>query len=350
MRLLKEKKFWGLVLAVGLLIYCFYDFDFQEVLAAITAIKIKYLIPLLFLESLIVLIRTTRLKIIFDPVKNVKISQLYPTYNIGMMANLLMPYLTGQVARLILISKKTKLKKAFVFTTTVLEVLFDGLALLATVVLISAFVVLPAEFKAWHFGVLGGVIVVASLLLFILSRSRGLTHKIFELIIIRFPAKARKKIEDIRYSFFSGLEFLRSSKHLFVVSSLSILSWLMQAVMVYLLILAFQFPIGIMEAVIITVVVTILMTVVLAPWNIGTFQGATVATMHPFGINKPEALAFSFLLHIFVYLPPIMLGAFFAFKEGLTLKQIRDEGEKTVEDIDIANGVRADGEFVKTRE
>ena len=72
--------------------------------------------------------------------------------------------------------------------------------------------------------------------------------------------------------------------------------------------------------------------------------------MHPFGINKPEALAFSFLLHIFVYLPPIMLGAFFAFKEGLTLKQIRDEGEKTVEDIDIANGVRADGEFVKTRE
>ncbi|MEE9554845.1 MAG: lysylphosphatidylglycerol synthase transmembrane domain-containing protein [candidate division Zixibacteria bacterium] len=350
MRLLKEKKFWGLVLAVGLLIYCFYDFDFHEVLAAITAIKIKYLIPLLFLESIIVLIRTTRLKIIFDPVKNVKLTVLYPTYNIGMMANLLMPYLTGQVARLYLISKKAGLKKAFVFTTTVLEVLFDGLALFATVILISVFVVLPAEFKAWHFGLLGGVIVISSLLLFILSRSHGLTHRIFEKIIDRFPERARKKIEDIRYSFFSGLEFLRSTKHLFVVSLLSILSWLMQAIMVYLLILAFRFPIGVMEAVIITVVVTILMTVVLAPWNIGTFQGATVATMQPFGISKPEALAFSLLLHIFVYLPPIMLGAFFAFKEGLTLKQLRDEGEKRVEEIDIVSVTREDGEFIKTHE
>jgi len=154
----------------------------------------------------------------------------------------------------------------------------------------------------------------------------------------------RKKIDDIRHSFHDGLEFLRSSRHLFVVSTLSLLSWLLQATMVYLLIKAFGFSIGIVEAVIITIIVTILMTIVLSPWNIGTFQGATVATLQPFGINKPEALAFSFLLHIFVYLPPIILGALFSFKEGLTLKQLRDEGEKGVGDMDNNNNGALAGE------
>jgi len=126
---------------------------------------------------------------------------------------------------------------------------------------------------------------------------------------------------------------------LFVVSALSLLSWLTQAAMVYLLILAFRFSISLWGAVIITAVVTIMMTVVLAPWNIGTFQGATVAAMQPFGIIKPEALAFSFLLHIFVYLPPVILGAFFSFKEGLTFKELKDEGEKGVEGIEIADTV-----------
>ena len=335
---------------MGLLIYCFYDFNFHEVLAAIAAIKITYLLPLLFMESFIVLIRTTRLKIIFDPVKNIKLSFLYPVFSIGMMTNLLMPYLTGQVARLYLISKKVQLKKTFVFTTTVLEVLFDGMALIGTVVLISVFVVVPAEFKAWHFIVLGVFVVFMMAFLFVLSRSHGLIRGITDRATAHMPPQAKKRIDDIRYSFFSGLEFLRSSKHLFVVSALSILSWLVQAVMVYLLIQAFRFQIGIMEAVVITVVVTILMTIVLAPWNIGTFQGATVATMQPFGINKPEALAFSFLLHIFVYLPPIILGAFFSFKEGLTLKQLRDEGEKGVAEIEREREAAEESEFAKAGE
>lgn len=350
MKLLKRKRFWGLVLAVGLLIYCFYDFDFHQVVAAIVAIKIKYLIPLLFVESFIILIRTTRLKIIFDPVKNIRVRQLYPIYAIGMMSNLLMPYLTGQVARIYLISKRVRVKKTFVFTTTVLEVLFDGMALIGTVVLISIFVVIPDEIRAWHFFVLGGVIVLLTATLFVLSHSHGLSHRIFERITVHFPTAARKKIEDIRYSFLSGLEFLRSSRHLFVVSSLSLLSWLVQATMVYLLIQAFRFPIGIMEAVIITVVVTILMTIVLAPWNIGTFQGATLATMQPFGINKPEALAFSFLLHIFVYLPPIILGMLFSFREGLTLKELRDKGERGVDGLEGERSGTGESEMARAAE
>ncbi len=339
MNFIKQKRFWGLLLAAGLLVYCFYDFDFHSVLAALSSLNIKYLIPLICLEGIIVFVRTVRLKIIIDPVKRIGVTYMYPIYCIGMMTNLLMPYLTGQVARLYLISKRAQLRKTFVFTTTVLEVLFDGMALLGIVLLISLFMVIPTQFKAWHFVVLGGIILGILVVLYVLSRSHGKSHDFLSKLTIHLPPATKKRIDDIKYSFLSGLQFLRSTKHLFVVSALSLLSWLTQAAMVYLLILAFRFSISLWGAVIITAVVTIMMTIVLSPWNIGTFQGATVAAMQPFGITKPEALAFSFLLHIFVYLPPVILGAFFSFKEGLTFKELKDEGKKGVEDIEIGDTV-----------
>ncbi len=344
MKFIKRKRFWGLLLAAGLLVYCFYDFDFHGVLAALSSLNIRYLIPLIFLEILIAVVRTLRLKIIIDPIKRVGFTYIFPTYCIGMMTNLLMPFLTGQVARLYIISKKTRLAKTFIFTTTVLEVLFDGMALLGIVLLISLFFVIPSQFKAWHFILLGGMVLAVLILLLILSRSQGKSHDFISRFTVHLPPATKKRIEDIKNSFLSGLQFLRSTRHLFVVSSLSLFSWLAQAAMVYLLILAFQFSISLWGAVIITAVVTIMLTIVIAPWNIGTFQAATVAAMQPFGITKPEALAFSFLLHVFVYLPPVILGAFFSFKEGLTFRELKDEGEKGVEDIKMADTVAPEGE------
>jgi hypothetical protein len=334
LKLLKSKRFWGLFLTVALLVYCFYDFNFHQVIRAFSEVNFLYVIPLIFLEAMIAYIRALRLKFLIDPIKKIRQSDLYPIYCIGMMTNLLMPYLTGQVARIYLLSKKGQLKKTYLFTTTVLEVLFDGMALVGITLVISMFFVLPDEFRAWHFIVMGGLVMAASLALIFLSRMRGLGAKLFSRFSDFMPSVVGRKINDVTHSFFSALEALKSTKHFFLVSTLSVMSWVAQAGLVYLLILAFGFDITVWGAVIITIIVTIMMLVVLAPANIGTFQAATLAALKPFGVVKAPALAFSFLLHIAVYLPPILLGAFYSFKEGLTLKQLRVEGEKAAEDME----------------
>jgi glycosyltransferase 2 family protein len=329
LKLLKSKKFWGLLLAVALLVYCFRDFNFHDVIKAISQVDYWYLIPLIFLEAVIAYIRTARLKYIIDPFKKIRTSELYPIYCIGMMTNLIMPYLTGQVARIYLLSKKGKLKKTFLVTTTVLEVLFDGLALIGIGLFISLFFVLPDEFHVWDFFAMAGLIILTALFLFWISHLRQTSGGLLDRIINKLPIKVRKRADDIKISVFSGLETLKSSRHFTMVTLLSVLSWVTQAGLVYLLILAFGFKISLWGAVVITTMVTVMMIVVMAPVNIGTFQLATLAALAPFGINKSSALAFSFLLHIAVYIPPIILGAFFSFKEGLTLKQLRDQGEKS---------------------
>jgi glycosyltransferase 2 family protein len=315
---------------------------------AISSVHFLYLIPLIFLEAAIAYIRTARLKYIIDPVKDIKVNTLYPIYCIGMMTNLLMPYLTGQVARIYLLSRRGRLKKTFLVTTTMLEVIFDGLALIGITLFISFFIVMPSEFHAWHFFVLAGLLIFATIYLFWLSRRGGKSAGILGIIFSKLPLRLRKRFEEIRSSFLAGLETLRSSKHLLMVSLLSILSWIAQATLVYILILAFGFNIKVWGAVVITTIITVMMIIVLSPVNIGTFQAATRAALLPFGIIKSEALAFSFLLHIAVYIPPIILGAFFSFKEGLTLKQLRTESEKGVDDDEGAIGSAPD-QILETR-
>ncbi len=349
MSVLKRKRFWGLLLTIGLLVYCFYDLDLYAIGQAISAIDIRYLLPLVFVEVIIAFIRAARFTYFVDAFKPAKIGKIFPIYCIGIMTNLLMPYLTGQVARIFLLSKKAHVKKTSIFTTTVLEVLFDGLAIIAIFLVISLFEVIPDDFQVWHFITLGSVVVLVTAVLFVISRSHTKSHNLVNRFTRRFPPRIQVRIDEIKFSFLSGLEALKSSKHLSVVSALSLIWWLFQAATVYLLILAFGFKIDILGAVIVTAIITIMMTVVVSPWNIGTFQGATVAAMAPFGVGKSEALAFSFLLHIFVYLPPIIMGVLSSFKEGLTFRQIKDESEREAEEIEKEKKTVGRTETVKVK-
>ena len=327
MKTSKIKNILGLILIVALLAYFLLTYNFREVFSALARINYIFIIPLLFLETMIAYLRASRLSFIIDPIKKIKASQLFPIYCIGMMTNLLMPFLTGQGARIYLLSKKSQLKKTFFATTTILEFLFDAFTLLGLVLIISLFKVMPGDFSPWHFPVVTLILIFVYILLVAISKSNISSGGIFERAISKLPAKLARKISDAHLSIVSALQTLKSTKHFLLVTALSILSWLFQAVMVYLLILAFGLQISIWGAVFITVVITIMMTIVIAPVNIGTFQAATVAALHLYNIAKSEALAFSFILHIAVYMPPVILGAVYSIKEGLSFKQLEDESE-----------------------
>jgi len=97
--LLKRKRFWGAILALILIVFLFRDFKFKEIWNIIISINFWYLIPLCILEFLIAFVRSQRWKYIIDPGKKINSWDIFSTFSIGMMMNLLLPALTGQVAR-----------------------------------------------------------------------------------------------------------------------------------------------------------------------------------------------------------------------------------------------------------
>jgi uncharacterized protein (TIRG00374 family) len=284
---------------------------------------------------MIAFVRSQRWKYIIDPGKKIGTWDIFSTFSIGMMMNLLLPALTGQVARVFLLAKKEEIKKTFAFTSVVLEVLFDAIILIGLLVVVSSFFVLPDYLTSWwHFAAL--VVVVVSVALFWISRGhKSATEKLKEGRFKKLDS-FRDKINDIRTTFVYGLKMLRSSKHLALVTGLTITSWSLQALMVYLLIEAFKLNIDLWGAVVIMVINTVMVMIVITPVNIGTFQLACVFALSLFGIDKQTALSFSIVLHAFNYLPPVLLGWLFSLKEGLSIKKLYDErSRKDDEEIDL---------------
>jgi len=326
-----------MILALALIIYLFRDFNFREVWVIISNINLWYLIPLSVIELLIAFVRSQRWKYIIDPGKKIKSWAIFSTFSIGMMMNLLLPALTGQVARVFLLSKKEEIKKTFAFTTIVLEVLFDAIVLLGLLIFVSSFYVFPEHLTSWwHFG--GLAIIALSVFLFWMSRNhKDAAEKIETGKFSQISGFANRLLE-LKTTFVYGLKMLRSSKHLFLVTGFTIISWSLQALMVYLLINAFDINIDLWGAVVIMVINTVMVMVVVTPVNIGTFQLACVFALSLFKIDKQTALSFSIVLHFFNYIPPVVLGWLFSLKEGLSFKKLYHErSQKSDEVIDLKN-------------
>lgn len=327
MTFLKRKRFWAAVLAIALSIFIFRDFNFDRIWPIIKGINFWYLIPLSVCEFVIAFVRSQRWKFIIDAGKKVDSLSIFSTFSIGMMMNLLMPALTGQVARIFLLARKEEIKKTTAFTSVVLEVLFDALVLVGLLFVVSLFYVFPESIRSWE--IIGGILVIAlAVLLWRMSRH----HHEAELKVkrrIELPAISLvERLTDIKNSFIVGLKMLRSRKHLYMVSGLTVLSWLLQAIMVYLLIAAFSLNITFWGAVIIMIINTVLVTIVVTPVNIGTFQLACVFALSLFHIDRQTALSFSIILHTFNYLPPLLLGWYFSIREGLSFKRLIRERDK----------------------
>lgn len=118
---------------------------------------------------------------------------------------------------------------------------------------------------------------------------------------------------------------LKSTKHLSLVSLLSLASWVAHALIVLFLLRAFDFNVPFWGAMVILIVNTIVIMVPVSPGNIGTFQLACIVGLSFFGISKDQALGFSILLHIAEIGPVFVLGSIASFSEHVKIREFQTE-------------------------
>jgi uncharacterized membrane protein YbhN (UPF0104 family) len=97
---------------------------------------------------------------------------------------------------------------------------------------------------------------------------------------------------------------------------------------IYFLFESFGFEFPIIMAVVVMVINTIVLMVPITPGNAGTFELAVVAPLLAFKVVKSDAVLYALALHILDFIPIFVMGFFFLHTERMTLKEIKEEGEK----------------------
>jgi uncharacterized protein (TIRG00374 family) len=314
----------GLLAATFALVMMFRNTDPRDIWNAIAHMDARFLIPVLIGTIAMPLARAIRLKFIMEPHHHRPAGRVFAVYNVGQLLNIMMPVLTGQVARILLFSRTLGFTKTFAVTLVVLELLFDGLILLVMVFGASFLFVMPD----WMVRGEVMIFIATALLLgfFYYVLHHGKHHQAAPNWFHRHaPARLVREWDNVKASFVAGLNMLSSTRHLLFVSLLSLASWVAHALIVLFLLRAFDFNVPFWGAMVILIVNTIVIMVPVSPGNIGTFQLACIVGLSFFGISKDQALGFSILLHLAEVGPVFVLGSIASFSAHVRIREFQTE-------------------------
>ena len=348
MKWVKNKQFWGALIGVALLVFCLRDLNFEDISQLWYRIDFIYFAPAVGCGFLFIILRGLRWKVILNQKTKVKTGRSILLYSAGQVLNIVMPALTGQVGRLILFARKEGLRKTFVFSTIILEIVFDAVSLILFILVTSLVAAFPEEYRDISYIVAGATMVAVIFLYLILQFREQLERLGYRRLRDRSPG-AYITIKKFLRSFTKGIELLKSSQHVVLTMILSLGSWTFHMLALYFLFLSFGFNESVPVAAAIMIINTIILMIPITPGNAGTFEIAVsraLLLLSTTGIVRSDAVLYALALHILDLIPILVLGMTFLHVERMSLAQLKREHEDEI----ILDKIGEDGNYVEEEE
>jgi uncharacterized protein (TIRG00374 family) len=131
------------------------------------------------------------------------------------------------------------------------------------------------------------------------------------------PARMRENVAGLMHRFLDGLASLRSPLGIFMVFGTSVIIWLLETGKYWFVMHAFNFNVSFFALMLMNGIVNLATTIPSAPGYIGTFDAPGIAVLLAYGVNQATAAGYTLVLHVALWLPITLLGAYFLTREGI---------------------------------
>ncbi|MEL7627115.1 MAG: lysylphosphatidylglycerol synthase transmembrane domain-containing protein [Anaerolineaceae bacterium] len=334
---IKRWHIWaGLLISAIFLWLAFRKVDFALVWEQLKAANLTYVALGIGAYFVTLFVRTWRWQVLLMPMKSVSLVKLFPILSAGYMANNIYPARAGDLLRTVLLRKKAEVPISASLATIIVEHLFDGIAIMALVLLNLGQLINFApnsqwvgiiETSAFWVGLIFGLILLVFIGMVLLpEKMQVVTNWVINHLV---PTKLRDKLSGIVEKFIDGLRVLRSPLQSLLVMFQSVLIWVIETGLYWGVMKAMGLNLTFQSLLMIVGIVNLVLLVPAAPGGLGTFDAATKSMMELFGVSPENALSYALLLRVALWLPVTLVGAFFFVKEGFglttDLKSIQEE-------------------------
>lgn len=250
--------------------------------------------------------------------KPIPTARLYPLICIGYFGNNVYPLRAGEFIRSYVLKRKEDIPFTSSLTTVIIERAFDGLVMLLFVFLALPFAPLPEQF--YNLVVLLTVLFLLATALFIwMAMQPTRIEIVYTWVADRFlPGRVRLTTDNLYTRFMEGLGSLRSGRDVLMIFGTSIVIWLMETVKYWFVMHAFPFQVGFLVLMLMNGIVNIATTLPAAPGHVGTFDGPGIEVLSTFGVDRNLAFGYTVILHIALWVPVTIVGAYYFWREQLT--------------------------------
>ncbi len=290
-----------------------------------------WLIPAVAVYFVAVGVRTWRWHYLVRPIKRVPLRVMFPIVAIGYMGNNIYPARAGELLRAAILKRRAGVPISASLSTILVERVYDGVVMLAFVFLNlpevsrlsarSGFMGSIQSLAIW-----GAAAFIGALVVFLLAAMfPRQTERLLRWSIRFVPARFREATLGIGLKFLSGLEALSSPTEAVMVFLTSLLIWLLETGKYWLVMHAFPFHVSFFALMLMNGVVNLATTLPSAPGYVGTFDTPGIAVLTAYGVPKGIATGYTIVLHIALWLPITLLGAYYFTREGLSLAELEKE-------------------------
>lgn len=228
---------------------------------------------------------------------------------LGQYVNLVVPFLRlGEIARIYVLRKQSRTPGALTLGTLVVEKVLEMVVLALTLFVILPFIALPdyVNHPGIQLGIIAGIMIVG---LYIIAYQTNFILKVCGFFTRWLPMHWAQRLMNYIIQGLEGVATLRDKRTTFALMATSIMGGVTAVLTPYILLLAFDLPLGLARAALIHIVVMIALTPPSTPGKIGVFDGAAAFTLVWFGIQSEATIAgFTITYHLVAILPPIILG------------------------------------------
>jgi len=275
-------------------------------------------------------VRTQRWQLLLEKThgRSVAMMPIFSASAIGFMANMVLPFRVGEVARPWLVARNTGLPLTSTFATVVVERVLDLLAL----AVFGLGIVLTADVPPTvtrSAQVVAGIAGFAFFALYVAVARRETVLPILDKIWRRIP-KIGPVLLRLEHEFVDGMSSIADPPTLIRAVVWSLYIWLIVAVSFALGFMATGMDVPLIHGgITVATIVALAVALPSAPAFVGQFEyGCKLALEQIHGVPGSTAIAYSILVHTAQFFIQVVLGVIFLAREGLSfrdLSRLKDE-------------------------
>lgn len=322
---MKKWQIWiGVLISIVFIWLALRGLHLEDFWDAVKQANYVWLIPGVAVYFIGVWVRAWRWHYLLGPIKRIPTKTIFPITTIGYMGNNIYPARAGEVLRAVILKRREGVSVSASLATIIVERIFDGVVMLAFV-----FVNLPELARLTgssgfvgniqEVAVIGTGVFLGALVVFLLAAMfPQRTAKVGLWFIDRsIPGRYRERLTGLMSKFLDGLASLRSPYNVLMVFFTSILIWLLETGKYWFVMHAFDFSVSFFALMLMNGIVNLATTIPSAPGYIGTFDAPGIAVLTAYGVDHSMAAGYTLVLHVALWLPITLLGAYYLTREGI---------------------------------
>jgi len=321
---MKKWQFWlGVLISIVFIWLSLRGLRLDDFWKTVQKANYIWLIPGIGVYFVGVWIRAWRWHYLLGPIKKIPTRTMFPITTIGYMGNNIYPARAGEVLRAVILKRKEGVPVSASLATIIVErilmlaFVFVNLPELAKLTGASGFVG-----NIQQVAIIGTGVFLSALVIFLLAAMFPQVTAKFGLQIIErvLPKRLHEKIIGIMHKFLDGLASLRSPFNVLMVFFTSVIIWLLETGKYWFVMHAFNFKVSFFALMLMNGmngIVNLATTIPSAPGYIGTFDAPGIAVLTAYGVDQATAAGYTLTLHVALWLPITLLGAYYMAREGL---------------------------------